>query len=332
MIRPRQRQRQTYDEIPAGQQLSRFDGPIRAIGETVLNHKKDIKFHRTAENRVGAQKYANQHNLLLGPDEDINGDGINDVVLYKKDGTPVMINGYTFKDSEMPYRNEFNARNPTKADRVRVGGYSGFMKAFRSDEEALNEFVHALAPGYAKKKKYTQRPPSTYQNITKRIRENLKTGLEMINEQLGNEYNWIITRFPYMKAINTLYVDYIIYQLWNRLGPLKEEIMNESATPNGRYELFKSQLKTKHYKLITEQMLTSEQFRTDFDQFLQAHNIQAFLRDVCQINDATITDLGTDTDLKENIDTKVNIINYIENMGQRLDQVKQANINNIFDH
>ena len=154
----------------------------------------------------------------------------------------------------------------------------------------------------------------------------------MINEELGNEYNWIISRFPYMKAINTLYVDYIIYQLWNRLGPLKEEIMNESATPNGRYELFKSQLKTKHYKLITEQMLNSEQFRTDFDQFLQAHNIQGFLRDVCQINDTTITDLGTDADLKENIDTKVNIINYIENMGQRLDQVKQANIINIFDH
>ena len=197
MIRPRQRQ--TYDEIPAGQQLSRFEGPIRAIGETVLNQKKDIKFHRTAENRVGAQKYANQHNLLLGPDEDINGDGINDVVLYKKDGTPVMINGYTFKDSEMPYRNEFNARNPTKADRVRVGGYSGFMKAFRSNEEALNEFVHALPPGYAKKKKYTQRPPSTYQNVASRMRENLKTNLEMLNEELGDDYKWIISRFPYIR-------------------------------------------------------------------------------------------------------------------------------------
>ena len=330
MIRPRQRQRQTYDEIPAGQRLSRFDGPIRAIGETVLNHKKDIKFHRTAENRVGAQKYANQHNLLLGPEEDINGDGINDVVLYKKDGTPVMINGYTFKDSEMPYRNEFNARNPTKADRVRVGGYSGFMKAFRSDEEALNEFVHALAPGYAKKKVYRERPPSTYQNITKRIRENLKTGLEMINEQLGNEYNWIITRFPYMKAINTLYVDYIIYQLWNRLGPLKEEIMNESATPNGRYELFKSQLKTKHYKQWYEHMLNSPEFTQALDRYLEPANVQGFLRDACGINNDTLTRLGTDGDLKENIDVKVNIIAYIESMSQRLDQVKQSTVDNTF--
>lgn len=327
MIRPRQRR--ILDEIPEGQQLSAFHGPIKFIGETVLNHKKDIKFHRTAENRVGAQKYADQHNLLLGPDEDINGDGINDVVLYKKDGTPVMINGYTFKDSEMPYRNEFYARNPSKAARARVGGYNGFMKAFRSDEAELNQFVDAH-PGYAKKKVYRERPPSTYQNITKRIRENLKTGLEMINEQLGNEYNWIISRFPYMKAINTLYVDYIIYQLWNRLGPLKEEIRRESSTPNGRYELFKSQLKTKHYKLITDQMLNSEQFRTDFDQFLQAHNIQGFLRDICQISDDTITGLGTDAELKESIDVKANIIDYIENMGQRLDQVKQANIINIF--
>ena len=155
MIQPRQRR--ILDEIPAGQRLSAFNGPIRSIGETVLNHKKDIKFHRTAENRIGAQKYANQHNLLLGPDEDINGDGINDVVLYKKDGTPVMINGYTFKDSEMPYRNEFNDRFPTKVEKMRIGGYQGFMKGFRTNEEELKQFMRQH-PGYARKTVYTLTP------------------------------------------------------------------------------------------------------------------------------------------------------------------------------
>ena len=81
----RGRTKTVYGHIQPGQRLDRFGGPIRNIGELVLKDKKDIQFHRTAEHREGAAKYATQHHLLLGPDEDINGDGINDVVLYKKD-------------------------------------------------------------------------------------------------------------------------------------------------------------------------------------------------------------------------------------------------------
>ena len=117
----RGRTKTVYDRIQPGQRLDGFRGAIRDIGDIVLNEKKDIKFHRTAESREGAAKYATQHNLLLGPDEDINGDGVNDVVLYKKVGTPVMINGYTFVNSELPYRKEYNRRNPTKADKITFG-------------------------------------------------------------------------------------------------------------------------------------------------------------------------------------------------------------------
>ena len=38
--------------------LSSFPEPMRFIGDTVLNHKKDIKFHRSAETRSGAGKFA----------------------------------------------------------------------------------------------------------------------------------------------------------------------------------------------------------------------------------------------------------------------------------
>ena len=62
--------------------LSTFPEPIRFIGDTVLNHKKDT------------EKFAKMHNLVLGPEEDINGDNIPDVVLYDKKGQPVLINGY----------------------------------------------------------------------------------------------------------------------------------------------------------------------------------------------------------------------------------------------
>ena len=62
--------------------LSTFPYPMQQIGDAILNHKKDIKFHRAAENIVDAAKFTKSHNLVLGPDEDINGDDIPDVVLY----------------------------------------------------------------------------------------------------------------------------------------------------------------------------------------------------------------------------------------------------------
>ena len=324
------RQRNTVTEIGPGKRLNEFSGAIRDIGELVLNKKKDIKFHRSAENRTGAARYATQHNLLLGPDEDINGDGINDVVLYKKDGTPVMINGYTFKESETPYRNLFNERHPTKASKMRIGGYSGFMKDFRKDEEALGQFVQALPEGFARKRVYKQRDPSTYQLLSAKIRENLKVGLEMINEELGNNYKWIISRFPYMKAIAWIYLDKVIRVLWNSCGDVKAQIIQASGTSNGRYELFKSQLKTKGGKEFYERMLSSDEFRQALDAYLQPANILGFLRDICRLSDEVITEFGDDVQLQADIDVKAKIMNHFEQLSQHLDETKQITIEQMF--
>ena len=97
--------------------LSTFTGPMRCIGDTVLNHKKDIKFHRSTETRAGAAKYAAKHNLVLGPEEDINGDDISDVVLYDENGQPVLINGYGVRPSQYPYRMKYAEKYPTATDR-----------------------------------------------------------------------------------------------------------------------------------------------------------------------------------------------------------------------
>ena len=117
-----------------GKKLNTFTGPMRDIGEVVLSNRKDIKFHRTAESRAGAAKFARNHNLILGPDEDINGDGINDVVLYNQKGEPVLIDGYGVKPSEAPYRMDYNSRYQSKIARYNVGGYSGYMNKLRHGE------------------------------------------------------------------------------------------------------------------------------------------------------------------------------------------------------
>ena len=98
-MRARRSKFESADEIP-NRKLSAFPEPMHGIGDIVLNNKKDIKLHKSAETRTNAAKFARQHNLLLGPNEDINGDGINDVALYDKKGNPVLINGYGVTPSE----------------------------------------------------------------------------------------------------------------------------------------------------------------------------------------------------------------------------------------
>ena len=328
----RGRQQVVLDRIQPGQRLNAFQGPIRAIGETVLNSKKDIKFHRTAENRAGATRYAQQHNLLLGPDEDINGDGVNDVVLYRKDGTPVMINGYTFKDSEMPYRNLYNQRNPTKADKIRAGGYSGFMKNFRSNEQQLNAFVQALPQGFAKKKKYEQRAPSTYQQMAELLRDKIRTTLETLLENTGraNDGRWFVSRFPYMKAISYLYIQLILNKFWNHaeLNALKRDICAEAETPNGRLELFKSQLRKKQYKVWYDNVMTNEEFRGRIDSELD-ENLMGQLNG-WGINAEMIMNLIDDDAVRNVADGKAQAAELLDQISSRIDNTKNTAVNQIF--
>ena len=328
----RGRQQVVLDRIQPGQRLNAFQGPIRAIGETVLNSKKDIKFHRTAENRAGATRYAQQHNLLLGPDEDINGDGINDVVLYKKDGTPVMINGYTFTNSEMPYRNIYNQRNPTKADKIRTGGYSGFMKNFRSNEEQLNAFVQTLPQGFAKKKKYEQRAPSTYQQMAELLRDKIRTELEtlLVNTGRADDGRWFVSRFPYMKAISYLYIQLILNKFWNHadLNALKRDICAEADTPNGRLELFKSQLRKKHFKVWYDNAMTNEEFRGRIDSELDANLIGAL--NEWGVNNELISNLIDDSTVRNVADAKAQAAALIEQISSRIDNTKNTAVNQIF--
>ena len=61
-------------------------------------------------------------------DKDFNGDAVNDVVLFNKNGDPVIINGFGLASSEYPYRKSFYEANDTKIKRMRAGGYNNWVR------------------------------------------------------------------------------------------------------------------------------------------------------------------------------------------------------------
>ena len=116
--------------------LDTFPQYIKHLGQTVLDGKHDIKFSKTAEQRATAGSWARRRGLELGPDVDINADGVNDVVLYTPDGVPVVVNGYYLQKSEYMLRKKFNENHPNAGSKKEAGGFTGFKKSYRNTEGA----------------------------------------------------------------------------------------------------------------------------------------------------------------------------------------------------
>ena len=317
--------------------LYSFPAPMQQLGQVVLDAKKDIKFHRGAENRIGAAKFARQHNLTLGPVEDINGDGVNDVVLYDKNGNPVLINGYGVTPSKLPYREVFDIRYPKRSDKARIGGYSGFMNKLRRNEiEDLDykKFVQSIKPGYAKLSSLKDREPTRYNTIIGKIRKALSNGIEDYLRGIDalRTYSWIVSRFPYMKACSVIYNDTIYKPLWNdqRFAGLKQNIMATTTDSRARFELFKREIKKKDYKAWVDDILNSQQVVDDIDKLDGSPYIENFVTNIAHLPDFIQQgSLPTDEEMNER-DGKIKATVFKEDMNEILTETDYALINDVF--
>ena len=175
---------------------------------------KDIKHRRGAETEIGARKIAKQRKLLLKTDEDVDGDEVDDIVLYDYDGRPVIYNGYEIVKSERPYRQKFRELHPTKLDRARVGGFAGFKKTFFDDVPDARKFVEDLKPRYNKwvaPENKKERKKSVYQMFTSDIIPIIN---DILIEELGDRSH-MKSAYPMMSLIPSLYAILVLYHVWS---------------------------------------------------------------------------------------------------------------------
>ena len=89
------------------------------LTKIVLDMNQDIKQIKDAQSVVGAKKWIakNGPNLYHLHEEDLNDDGIPDIVIKDRNENNVIVNGYTTGESTYPYRYSYYSKYPTAADR-----------------------------------------------------------------------------------------------------------------------------------------------------------------------------------------------------------------------
>ena len=118
-----------YTPVVANSRRRAMESLKNIVSTSGLRH--DIKRVHNTESLRGATKWAKKHTTskrhYTAAGEDIDGDGIEDVLVRDTDGNLVIVNGYTVRKSDYPYRQMY-AGLP-KATRKEFGNYRSYLKS-----------------------------------------------------------------------------------------------------------------------------------------------------------------------------------------------------------
>ena len=272
-----------YEDIPwpasidADHTIESFQNEsYRDLAGLVLNDKYDIRYSAAAGTPSTAVAFAKKKRLKAKLDQDINDDGIDDIILYDANGDPVYINGYHFRPSEFLLRKEYDERFPNKEDRVRIGGYSGFKKGFHThfNPEARQAYLARVnvaryldenhnSKYSIPKVRQPRANASLYQKFSKEVVPHITRFIRHYVSSVDPNKSHATSCLPVMEITSILYIKVILTELWRlmdsdeNLAKIKTQIKAANADPVARYNAFKSVLSSKRYKDMTDRFIGS---------------------------------------------------------------------------
>ncbi len=97
---------------------------MKELQNIVLNLYRDVVRVKNAISPQGADEIVKKHNAKSKPEahwrletDDVNADGIPDIIIKNARGDPMYVNGYTTKKSDYPETFEYYSKYPTKFER-----------------------------------------------------------------------------------------------------------------------------------------------------------------------------------------------------------------------
>ena len=266
---------------------------MQKLGQLVLDNKKDIKYSESAAIYPRAGKFAKTKGLILGPYEDVNGDGNEDVILYDHKGNVRYINGYSLSPSTHRMKEKFHQDFPTKSARKSAGGWTEYRKSFLDREDAAAWLADPKQNNYFVPK---PRRAGNSETLYKQFVSDVNGFINATIADVAGPKTHCKSLISSFTVASLAFINSVLRILWNlpANNTIKVGICAATPDPTARYERFKKAIASNVNKPIVMRQYTENR-----DAIAERANVAAVLEmlNLLDYNDDTVGEMPTDEEL-----------------------------------